>query len=201
MRKAIHKTIWLLLAAGALVSPRLVAVDAGFRGVVTDEAGKPVRGAIVKATAGYKGVIRYSQADGRYSVTLPPGKYSVNVEAFGFASKIIDKDASTSGDTNFTLTRRLDLARVSGADLENLIPHEEEAKRFVHTCIECHGICILRRRGFTAESARLHPEDDQRRVVPPNPNAAELTDVASLESYFGPKALCFAPGGAPKFAS
>ena len=193
------RIVWPFLAV-VLARVALSGADTGFRGIVTDEAGKPVRAAIVKATAGYKGVIRYTQADGRYEMALPPGKYSVSVEAFGFGARILDKDAAQPGDTNFSLTRRVDLAHVSGADLEHLLPDNEETRRIVGTCIECHGIeYIMRRRGFTADQWRTFiPTMTSGKVVPPRPNPPEMIALtAALEKYFGPRAPYFAPGAEP----
>jgi len=75
-----------------------MASGAGIHGVVTDNAGKPVRGAMVKATLGGKTVTRFTQADGRYEIALPAGSYDLTVEAYGFNSKRqSNKDASQAG--------------------------------------------------------------------------------------------------------
>src|SRR5271157_3925754 len=121
MREVAGRPLWAFLVL-TLVTTGMAAADSRFHGVVTDEAGKPVRGAIVKGTAGFKSVIRYTHADGRYDIALPPGSYSVSVEAFGLAGKRLTKEATETGETNLALTHRLDLSRLSGADLENLLP-------------------------------------------------------------------------------
>jgi hypothetical protein len=66
------------------VSARPDAADAVIRGVVTDSASKPIAGALVKANVGPKSTSRYTAADGRYELSVPPGKYELVVEAFGF---------------------------------------------------------------------------------------------------------------------
>ena len=81
----------------------LAAADAVVHGVVTDAAGKPVRGAIVKATAGNLTVSAYSQNDGRYELTVPAGTYEIPADAYGFGPKRSSKDVSQPGDTNFSL--------------------------------------------------------------------------------------------------
>src|SRR5229473_1192913 len=103
MTKMMRRLLWPFLAM-LLVSTGLTAADTGFHGTITDEFGKPVRGAMVKAVSGYKTVARFSQADGKYDLALPPGNYSLSVDAFGFAGKRMAKDSSTSGETNFSLT-------------------------------------------------------------------------------------------------
>jgi hypothetical protein len=61
-------------------------------GVVSDAAGKPVRGAIVKATAGNLSISGYSQNDGRYEFSVPAGTYDISADAYGFGPKRQTKD-------------------------------------------------------------------------------------------------------------
>src|SRR6202042_1160433 len=82
------------------------AADVMIRGAVTDNAGKPIRGAIVKATFADKTVARFTSADGRYEITLPPGKYSISAEAYGFALKTQSKDVAQADALDFSLTPR-----------------------------------------------------------------------------------------------
>jgi streptogramin lyase len=195
MLKLAQKMSWVFLALVFMVAG-LTAADTGFHGVVTDDAGKPVRGAIVKATQGFKSVIRYSQGDGRYDMTLPPGSYSVGVEAFGFGAKRLTKDASATGDTNFTLAHKLDLTRMSGADLENLLPDTMQSRLIVAECIECHGIeNIMHKSGFKAgEWDSFIPTMTRGKVVPPRSSPAI---TAALEKYFGPDSPYFGPDADP----
>ena len=83
MRKIQALILAFLAALCVTISP--AASDATIKGVVTDGAGKPVRGATVKATLGIKSISRFTQADGRYRMSVAPGTYDVSVEAYGFA--------------------------------------------------------------------------------------------------------------------
>ena len=86
MVKVACKVFWLALSL-LIATGQLAAADAVIHGVVTDDVGKPVRGALVKAAAGVKIIARYSQNDGRYEIKVPSGTYDVAIEAFGFAAK------------------------------------------------------------------------------------------------------------------
>ena len=200
MREVAGRTLWVFLVL-TLVTTGMAAADSGFHGVVTDEAGKPVRGAIVKGTAGFKSVIRYTHADGRYDIALPPGSYSVSVEAFGLAGKRLTKEATETGETNLVLTHRLDLSRLSGADLENLLPPDTPQSRLIlRSCIECHGIeNIMHKSGFTAlEWQGFIPTMTRGKVLPPSLRPSEMAAVsAALEKYFGPDAPYFGPDADP----
>src|ERR1017187_7217730 len=85
MRKT--KSLLLLAAVMMCLSVPLAGADAAIKGMVTDSAGNPVRGATVKAVEGFKSVSRFSQKDGRYNITVAPGTYAVTAEAYGFALK------------------------------------------------------------------------------------------------------------------
>src|ERR1700676_3101998 len=87
----------------------LSAADAVIHGVVTDSAGKPVRGAIVKAVAGNLSVSGYSQNDGRYEISVPAGSSDVSADAYGFGPKRQTIDAPQVGEVNFSLTSRIDV--------------------------------------------------------------------------------------------
>src|SRR5690242_2105709 len=93
----------------------LGADDAVIRGRVTDNTGKPIRGVIVKASAGDKAISRYTQIDGSYEIRVPAGRYEVSADAFGFASNKQSKDTSQPGDTNLSLPPRIDVTRLTGA--------------------------------------------------------------------------------------
>ncbi len=194
-----RRVFWVFLVV-IFVITEATAAGPGFHGRVTDETGKPVRGAIVKATAGYKSVIRYTQPDGQYEIALPPGNYSVVVDAFGFGAKRLTKDAGEAGDTNFSLTHKLDLTRLSGADLENLLPDNADTRHLNVTCIECHGIeNIMHKSGFTASEWKdFIPVMTRGKVLPPNPKPSEMAAItAALEKYFGPDAPYFGPDADP----
>src|ERR1700719_3607410 len=100
MRTAIRHiflTALMVLAGSAM----LTASDAVIKGVVTDSAGKPVRGAMISASVGIKTVSRFSQKDGRYEITVASGTYEVAAEAYGFGVKHITVDTAKPGATNF----------------------------------------------------------------------------------------------------
>src|SRR6266478_2661208 len=101
--------ISLTEVAAMSTSASLPAADAIIRGSVTDNDGKPVRGAMVKAQAGYKIVTRYSQKDGRYEITVPAGHYAVTADAFGYSARRADKDTAQAGETNFKLSPGIDV--------------------------------------------------------------------------------------------
>jgi len=66
MQKIMSKLSRIVIASCAVMclATTLFAADAVIHGVVKDSAGKPVRGAIVKAVAGNLSVSAYSQNDG-----------------------------------------------------------------------------------------------------------------------------------------
>src|SRR6266478_6673537 len=103
MQKTISKLSRIVIASCAVMclAATLFAADAVIHGVVKDSAGKPVRGAIVKATAGNLSISGYSQNDGRYEISVPAGTYDISVDAYGFGPKRQSKDASQAGETNF----------------------------------------------------------------------------------------------------
>jgi protocatechuate 3,4-dioxygenase beta subunit len=72
---------WVVLAGVAAAGGNALV-----RGTVTDDAGRPVRGAIAKATSNGKTIARYTDQDGRYQIPgLEAGPYEVSVNGYGFA--------------------------------------------------------------------------------------------------------------------
>jgi len=69
----------------------------------------PICAAIVKATSGEKTVSRFTQADGRYSLTVPNGTYQVAVTVFGYGPKTQTKNTAEATDTNFKLSPNLEI--------------------------------------------------------------------------------------------
>ena len=127
------------------------AADAMLRGVVTDASGKPVRGAIVKATLGPKSTSRYTQADGKYEIQVAPGSYQLSVDAYGYGVKFQNKDTAQPGDVNFSLTPKWDALRLTGADMTPLVPDDAPGKLLKAACIECHDFSVVvKRRGMTS---------------------------------------------------
>jgi hypothetical protein len=81
------------------------AAAAEIDGVVTDRSGKPVRGAVVRATFGSKTVTRITPSKGGYTIELPPGSDDLTVEVRGFNPKRhAGTDAGQPDPTNFMLT-------------------------------------------------------------------------------------------------
>ena len=178
----------------------LAASDAQIHGLVTDNTGKPIRGAIVKATSGRLSISRYSQNDGRYEITVPTGSYEVSAEAYGFGSKKQTKDVTQSGDTNFSLSPRLDVTRLTGAELEALLPDNQQTRLIRSTCGGCHSFdTIIKRRGNTAEQWQSFlPTMTAGRMFQPQYDPAQLAALGSaLEKYFGPDAPYFGPDSDP----
>jgi len=173
----------------------LGAADAVVHGVVTDAAGKPVRGAIVKATAGNLSISAYSQNDGRYEISVPAGTYDISVDAFGFGPKRQTKDASQAGETNFALTPKLDVSRLSGAEIDSLLPDNAQTRMIRATCISCHNFdTIIKRRGSTSEQWQefLPAMTGDRQMFQPKFSPEQLAALgAALEKYFGPDAPYF----------
>ncbi len=206
MNNKMRFILWALVAA-MCVSASLAASDAVIRGVVTDNAGKPIRGALVKATAGYKSITRYSQKDGRYEITLPAGTYSVTAEAYLYAPKRLSKDTAQEGETNFTLSPRVDVTALTGSELESLLPDNADTKRIRAECVSCHNMQrLLNKRGNTAKEWRdFLPTMTRGRypvVVAPsvNPAASEANFIALTEAlgkYFGPDAPYLGPDADP----
>jgi virginiamycin B lyase len=198
--------LWTVVAV-LCMSSVVAASDAVIRGTVTDAGGKPIRGALVKATSGYKSITRYSQKDGHYDISLPAGTYVVTAEAYLFASKRLTKDTAQDGDTNFSLSPRVDVSLLTGSELESLLPDNAETKRIRAECISCHNFQrLLLKRGSSAKEWRdFLPSMTRGRypvMVAPsvNPSASEASFVAltdALGKYFGPDAPYLAPDADP----
>jgi len=185
------------LCAALCFAAALSAADASIHGVVTDASGKPVRGAIVKATSGSLSISGYSQNDGRYDISVPTGTYDISVDAYGFGPKRQSKDAAQAGETNFTLNARLDLSRLSAAEVDSLLPDTAETRLIRSTCIGCHNFdTIIKRRGNTsAEWQEFLPTmTGNRKMFQPQYSPEQLGALgAALEKYFGPNATYFGP--------
>jgi streptogramin lyase len=185
----------MVLAGSAMLS----ASDAVIKGVVTDSAGKPVRGAMISAAAGIKTVSRYSQKDGKYEITLPGGTYDVAVEAYGFGIKRVTVDTSKPGATNFKLAaENMDARRFTGAEEESALPDTPDMRYIKSRCLSCHSFPnIVHRRGQTAaEWAAFLPHMTHGTMDEPveNPSPATLNALSTiLAKYFGPDSPDFGP--------
>lgn len=177
-------------------SSTLSAADSVIRGVVTDSSGKPIRGAIIKARLGDKEVSRLSQKDGHYAITLPDGTYDLSVDAYGFPLKRLSKDTAQAGDANFVLSAKFDVSRLSSAELESLLPDNEQGRLLRASCLGCHSFAtVMLRRGSTAaEWAGFLPTMTRGRMNNPRFDAPRLAAISqALEKFFGPDAAYLGP--------
>ena len=201
-----RKMTAILFAFPAIVclTASLVAADTTIRGVVTDSGGKPVRGVTVKATKGTKSVSRFTQNDGRYDITVAPGTYDVSAEAYGFGVKKASVDTAKGEETNFRLSAApLDISRLTGSELESLLPETPEKRLLSATCISCHGFpTVLHRRGNTASEWKgFLPAMVRGAADEPFAHASSATlDAisAALAKYFGPDSPYFSPDADPQ---
>jgi streptogramin lyase len=196
MRKEWIQSV-LTLCAVLCLTTTLAAADAVVHGVVKDAAGKPVRGAIVKATAGNLSVSAYSQNDGRYEISVPAGSVDISADAYGFDPKRQTVDASQSVEANFSLTPRLEVTRLNAAEIDSLLPDNQQTRMIRATCISCHNFdTIIKRRGSTSAQWQefLPNMTGGRKMFQPQYSPEQLGALgAALEKYFGPDAPFFGP--------
>ena len=177
------------------LSGRLVAAsDGSISGVVTDDAGKPLRGASVIVNIDNMSVARYTDAMGRYQITgLKPGKYKIAATAWGYGSKTAEKDISGSTtDVTFSLKPNWNPLQISTAEYISAFGDEKEMRHVEATCTGCHNFSwIMRRRGQTAAEwedfiPRMSPGD--LFVTPATyMTPQQLKEISiSLEKVFGP---------------
>lgn len=134
-----------VLIAGVMTLPLStnLALAAGdsISGLVTDDAGNPIRGAIVKAALGTRAVARYTDATGHFQIMgLEPGQHEVTVDAFGFAVAKQSADPAKGENTNFNLTPQMDLSRLETADFAYLLPDTRDEQYIYSRCSSCHGL-------------------------------------------------------------
>jgi streptogramin lyase len=193
------KSVWrsmneiiLLFCAVLMSAASLPAADGVIRGVVADDAGKPIRGALVRVTIDKMTVNRFSRRDGRFEVAVPPGTFNVTVDAYGFALARKDADTTKSSELNFKLSHDADVTRMSGAELESMLPNTKEAEN-IKQCDQCHGFTMpMRHAGWVAKDwVDFIPKMEVRRLGRTgnwSPDAiAELGH--SLETFFGPNGM------------
>jgi virginiamycin B lyase len=214
MRTSIRNLIWVS-AIVFCATLTLSAAELEIHGIVTDEAGKPIRGAMIKAIAGGKTVARFSQADGRYEITLPGDSYDISAEAFGFKPKTT-KNVTQSGETNFSLRSGILVSRLNGAEIQSLLPYNDETKFIEGECVHCHSFQrVALKRGYTAAEWMAFIPTMPKGRLPFNPpgsgpheDFATLTakDFATpamvslsqaLEKYFGPDSPYLGPDADP----
>jgi len=205
MQAIVRKMMCAFLTLICVTATALAVADGEIHGIVTDNAGKPIRGAMVKATAGDKTVARFTQRDGRYQITVPAGSYEVSADAYGLAAKRQTKDTAQAGETNFSLTPRFSMARLTSAELESLLPDNQQTRLIRANCVACHSFgMIIMHRGYTAaEWQNFIPVMTRGRVPTPTLKDVLASPVklatlsAALEKYFGPDAPYFGPDADP----
>jgi hypothetical protein len=196
MKIIARKMFWVFLALLCATGPA-VAATVAIRGAVTDSSGKPIRGAVVSAKSGIKTISRFSQNDGKYEIAVAAWTYEVTVEAYGFALKKVSVDTAKAGETNFSLPpANLSIARLTGSELESLLPDTADTRLLRSRCIECHSLpTIVHRRGQSAaEWKDFLPQMTHGATDEPFANATpQELDVLSgaLEKDFGPQSPYF----------
>ena len=98
---------WFVIALCASVRP--MAADVVIRGLVTDGGGKPIAGALVKATGAgsIKSISRYTGADGRYELAVPAGQYNVVAGAYWIPLRRTIEGRRNHAALNFSLDAEL----------------------------------------------------------------------------------------------
>jgi streptogramin lyase len=188
--------LWAFLAVLCATAPPGAATVA-IHGGVSDGSGKPIRGAVVSAKSGIKTITRFSQNDGKYEIAVATGTYDVTVEAYGFAIKKASVDTAKAGETNFSLSPAiLSIARLTGSELESLLPDTAETRLLRARCIECHSLpTVVHRRGQSAaEWKDFLPQMTHGATDEPFANATpqELDALSgALEKDFGPQSAYF----------
>jgi len=183
----LNLVLWFAVAPAGIVR---AGSEGSISGVVTDDAGKPLRGAPVTARLENMSVSRYTDASGKYQITgLKPGSYKISATAYGYGSKTVDKEISTSAaDVAFSLKPNWNPTQISTAEYISAFGDDKDVRNVEGTCQTCHNFSwIMRRRGMTA--------DEWKEFIPrmgtvffiPELSPEKLTDIsASLEKVFGP---------------
>jgi len=167
------------------------------RGNVTDESGKPIRGAVINATAGDKSVSVFSQQNGGYEMAIPDGNYDLSADAYGFGRGARTVDTRNSTKVNFRLKPAWDINELSGAEIENLLPDNSQTKLIRGACTDCHNLDVITRKsGFTSTEWRnflpLMPRD--RLSLPQSWDSVRVAGFGNaLGQYFGPDATFWGP--------
>ena len=200
----VARTLLAAIPAALLVAAATPeATDALVRGTVTDAAGKPIAGALVKANIVNKSVSRYTGADGRYELTLPPGTYDIVGEAFGFrVERQMKKEIAGDTAINFSLTPAWGVTQFTGADVDQFIADDHAGRMLKSTCINCHALDVmLRHRGWAAGQWRNYVEKQMQLRIgrgPYNASDNEWKELTTeLERYFGPEGKYFGTRAEP----
>jgi len=190
MKTFVGRMMSSLLAVLCLSGTGLAATSV-IHGTITDSSGKPLRGATISAKSGIKSITRFSQSDGKYEISVVAGTYDVTADVYGFAGKKVSVDTSKAGETNFSLAAaNLSLGRLTGSELESLLPDTRETRLLRSHCIECHSLpTVIHNRGKSAaEWKEFLPQMTHGATDEPFENAdpKELDALsAALEKDFG----------------
>jgi virginiamycin B lyase len=183
----------LLVSSTAVAAASHLAV----RGIVTDESGRPIRGALVTATAGDKSVSVFSQQNGGYEMAIPDGNYHVSADAYGFGAEARTIDTRKSTNVNFHLKPAWDITYLSGAEIENLLPDNPQTRLIRGSCTDCHNLnALTHKRGATsAEWRNFLPQMPRDRLALPQSwdSATFAAFGNALGQYFGPDATFLGP--------
>ena len=191
MRRSMILRIILVLAGISAAIPAgfsQSAGDASLRGVVNDDAGKPVRGATVTVTAGLKSVSRFTDATGRYEIAgLKPGQYEVAVNAWGFGPHQDTQQIGRDTELRFQMKPDWNVARLSTTDWLTFLPENKDIQALEGSCVGCHNLNRpVGARGLKAPDwARLMALMESR-GMPRFPEARRVHIARILETYFGP---------------
>jgi virginiamycin B lyase len=183
--------LWLAIAPNGTVA---AATQGSITGVVTDDAGKPIRGAAVTAKIDNMSVSRYSDASGKYSLDgLKPGNYSISATSYGYETKSVNKEiGGAPSDVAFSLKQHWDPSIISTAEYISAFGNDKDVHKIEGTCTVCHNFSwIMRKRGQTAsEWEDFIPNMSPRHLfVTPRLSPDQLQDISvSLEKVFGPDA-------------
>jgi virginiamycin B lyase len=173
------------------------ASHAVVHGIVTDNEGRPIRGALVTAAAGDKSVTQFSQQDGHYVLTIPAINYDLSVYSYGFGREVRTIDSTKDDAANFQLKPAWDITDLSGAEIENLLPDNPQTRLIRGSCTDCHNLnALTHKRGATPEGWRnfLPQMPRDRLALPQSWNSATFAAFGNaLGQYFGPDATYLGP--------
>ncbi len=179
--------LWLAIVSSGVVA---ATSEGSITGVVTDDAGKPLRGAAVTAKIDNMSVSRYTDASGKYLIAgLKPGSYKISATAYAFGSKAVDTDISTStANVAFSLKPNWNPTQISTAEYISAFGNDKDVRNIEANCESCHNFSwIMRRSGMTAEEWKQFIPKMGTIFFIPNLSPEKLTDIsASLEKVFGP---------------
>jgi virginiamycin B lyase len=179
--------LWLAILANGTIA---AAPDVSITGVVTDDTGKPLRGAPVTAKVENMSISRYSDASGKYQITgLKPGNYKISATAYGYGPKSVDKEIGGGvTDVTFRLKPNWNPSLISTSEYISAFDNEKDMRNVEETCTPCHNFSwIMRRRGMTADEWSSFIPVMGNKFITPKLSPEKLTEIGiSLEKYFGP---------------